>query len=153
MTVKTQYQPITKSLTVPRGQAETFAFYTERLDSWWPKRSHSVGQEKVVRVTLEPQAGGRIYEVQEDGTEVAWGWVRVWDAPRRVVHSWHPGRDEEQATEVEITFTALSAKATRVDLVHRHWERLGEGAESLHGHYDGGWDFVLGECFRGFALA
>jgi hypothetical protein len=47
-------------------------------------------------------------------------------------------------TEVEVTFTALPAEsATRVDLVHRDWERLGARADFVRGLYDNGWIAVL----------
>ncbi len=153
MSVQAKFEPITKTMTVARGQEETFRFYTERLDDWWPKKTHSIGLEKAVRVAFEPRVGGRIFETQDEGTEVAWGEISVWDAPRKIVHSWHLSRGADKATEVEITFTALGESETRVDLVHRNWENLGEEAERLHGDYDGGWDHVFGECFGGLVKA
>jgi hypothetical protein len=43
-------------------------------------------------------------------------------------------------TEVEITFTAEGAQATRVALEHRGFERLGqESGEKLRQDVDGGW--------------
>lgn len=150
MTAQTKFAPITKTMTVARSQEETFRFYTERLNDWWPKHTHSLGREKTVRADFEPRVGGRIFETQEDGSEVPWGKVLVWDAPTRVVHSWHLSRGEDKATEVEITFTALGRSETRVDLVHRNWENLDlDEATILHGQYDSGWDHVFGECFGG----
>lgn len=153
MATETKLEPITKTMTVARGQDETFRFYTERLNDWWPKRTHSIGQDKTARVGFEPRVGGRIFETQEDGTEVTWGEVLVWDAPNRVVHSWHLSRGSDEATEVEITFTALGDGETRVDLVHRNWEKLGADAVRIHDQYQGGWDHVFGECFGGFVKA
>jgi len=153
MTIQTKFAPITKTLTVARGQDETFRFYTERLNDWWPKATHSLGHEKTVHVAFEPRVGGRIFETQEDGSEHQWGKILVWDAPGRVVHSWHVGRDEAKATEVEITFTPLGPDETRVDLVHRNWENYGDGVEEAHKGYSPGWDFVFGECFGGLVKA
>lgn len=153
MSTQIKIEPITKTMTVARSQDETFRFYTERLNDWWPKKTHSIGQEKVTRVDMEPRKGGRIFETQEDGTEVQWGEVLVWDAPNKVVHSWHLGRGEEKATEVEIALTAISENETRVDLVHRNWEKLGDQAEEARGQYNGGWDHVFGECFGGLVKA
>jgi len=153
MGTKTKLEPITKTMTVARGQAETFAFFTARVNDWWPKRTHSLGQEKSARIDFEPEVGGRFFETFDDGTEHQWGKVSVWDEPNRIVYSWHLSRPEEQATEVEITFTALGDSETRVDLVHSNWEKLGEDAEMAHGQYSGGWDHVFGECFGEFVKA
>lgn len=153
MTAQTKLEPIAKTMTVARGQAETFEFYTARINDWWPKRTHSIGQDEVARVDFEPRVGGRIFETRHDGTEVQWGRVLVWDAPRRIVYTWHLRNPEEKGTEVEITFTALGAEECRVDLVHRNWEKLGADAARIHGQYSGGWDHVFGECFGEFVKA
>ena len=149
MSVQTTYEPITKTLTVARGIEETFQFYTDRIDDWWPKKKHSIGGEKVASVDIDPRVGVRIYETQNDGTEVQWGKVVVWDVPNRLIHSWHLSRGEDKATEVEIIFTALGENETRVDLIHRNWENLGDEAGKLHEQYSGGWDHVFHECFGG----
>ncbi len=149
MTVAAKLEPIFKSLTVDRGLGETFDFYANQMGTWWPLRTHSVGQEKAVTVTMEAGVEGRIFETQKDGTEVLWGKILIWDAPNRVVHTWHVGRDVEEGTEVEITFTDIGEGKTRVDLTHRNWENLGEIGPALHDQYDGGWDHVFGECFGG----
>ena len=130
-----------------RGLEETFNFYTEQLDKWWPKLTHSIGREKTDVVAMECKLGGRIYETQADGTEMFWGTVLEWDAPNRLVHSWHVGREEDEATEVEITFKDAGNGQTLVELTHRNWENLGEVAEMIHGQYGPGWDHVFGKCF------
>lgn len=153
MATQTTLEPITKTMTVARRQEETFQFFTARINDWWPKRTHSLGQDKVARVDFEPRVGGRIFETQHDGTKLQWGKVLVWDAPHRIVYTWHLSKPEDMGTEVEITFTMLGDDETRVDLIHRNWEKLGDEAEALHGQYDGGWDHVFGECFGNFVKA
>jgi hypothetical protein len=46
-------------------------------------------------------------------------------------------------TEVEVTFTAIGPKQTRVDFEHRHLERFGDAAERLRGDMDQGWGEIL----------
>jgi uncharacterized protein YndB with AHSA1/START domain len=53
--------------------------------------------------------------------------------------------DPDLLTEVEVTFTPEPGGATRVDLEHRHLERMGEGAEGARANFDsdGGWQGLL----------
>jgi hypothetical protein len=44
---------------------------------------------------------------------------------------------------VEIRFV-LEGDATRVELEHRGWDRLGDEAAEARDGYDSGWDLVLG---------
>ncbi len=72
--------------------------------------------------------GGRIYERTPGGVEHDWGEVTVWSPPARLAYLWHLRRDRADATEVEIRFTATGSGATRVEIEHRGWERLGSAA-------------------------
>ena len=54
--------------------------------------------------------------------------VTLWDPPARLAYLWHLGRAPTEATEVEIRFLPNGAANTRVEIGHRGWERLGEGA-------------------------
>ena len=71
------------------------------------------------------------------------GPVRVWEPPQRFVYSWHLRRTPEEATEVEIRFVPLSDDATRVEIEHRGWERLGAEGQSWRDRNRGGWDTLL----------
>jgi len=134
---------IRKSVTVDRPLEEAFRLYTEQLATWWPFSTHSAGKEEVETVILEGREGGRFYERTRNGDEHLWGTVLVWDPPSRVVHSWHPGRAEHTAQEVEVTF-APQGEGTRVELVHSGWERLGDRLDEMITNYNEGWDVVLG---------
>jgi uncharacterized protein YndB with AHSA1/START domain len=130
---------IRKSVTVRRPLEEAFALFTDRIDTWWPLATHSIYEERAKTAVFEGRPGGRLYEISVDGDEGVWGTVSVWEPPRRIVYSWHPGRDEETAQEVEIEFVA-EGDGTRVEMEHRGWER----APEKRAGYDTGWDFVLG---------
>jgi uncharacterized protein YndB with AHSA1/START domain len=132
-----------KTVTVELPVEAAFRLYTEGIARWWPLQKFSVGEEDSDAVVLEPRKGGRLYERTKSGEEHAWGTVLGWDPPRRLVHTWHPGREPESAQQVEITFEQEGA-GTRVELVHTGWEKLGDRAPEAFTNYEGGWDIVLG---------
>lgn len=134
----------TVEVAAPPGRA--FALFTEGIAGWWPLRTHSVARERAATAVFEPGVGGRIYERAADGEEHDWGAVTAWEPPGRVAFTWHPGRTTATAQEVEVRFEPLGS-GTRVELVHRGWERLGDEAGAQLEGYDGGWDFVLGERY------
>jgi Activator of Hsp90 ATPase homolog 1-like protein len=119
-------EPLRLSFDLACSQEHAFSTWTERIGDWWP-RSHSVSGDPA-RVVLEPRLGGRLYERTSTGDEIAWGEVTVWEPPRRLGYLWHLRRDRTDATDVEITFTERGERATRVEIEHRGWERLGDGA-------------------------
>jgi hypothetical protein len=60
-----------------------------------------------------------------------------------VAFTWHPGDVAERAQDVEVRFTP-EGTATRVDLEHKGFERLGALAKRAHRGYPIGWSYVLG---------
>ena len=60
--------------------------------------------------------------------------------------------DPTLVTEVEVTFTLLGPKLTRVDFEHRDLERFGEVAERLRRDMDRGWGQIL-ESYNRAAVA
>jgi uncharacterized protein YndB with AHSA1/START domain len=56
--------------------------------------------------------------------------------------------DPALVTEVEVTFTVIGPKQTRVDFEHRHLERFGAAAERLRGEMDKGWGQIFDEYAR-----
>jgi uncharacterized protein YndB with AHSA1/START domain len=138
--------PIRKTLSVPLPPQEAFDLFTDGIDLWWPKEGHSAaareGRGAEARVRVEPRRGGRVIETLPGGREVPWATVRVWEPGRRLALDWHPGRDEDEATEVEVTFTRTDA-GTRVDLVHGGFDRPSERATTAMAGFDAGWSQVL----------
>jgi len=140
--------PVRKSVTVPVTQAHAFDVFTASFDRWWP-RNHTIGNGPLKEVVLEPRAGGRWYGIDEDGSETDWGDVLIWQPPERLVIAWRIGADwryhADLTTEVEVTFTTLSADTTRVDLEHRLLENMGTDAQRMRDSVDspGGWGGIL----------
>ena len=69
------------------------------------------------------------------------------DPPHRIVLSWHAGRSADDATRLELTFTASDNGATVVELAHSGWERWADGEAQARG-YNGGWDIVVAAYVR-----
>jgi uncharacterized protein YndB with AHSA1/START domain len=132
---------IRRAVTVPCPVEEAFALFTGGIATWWPLTTHSIFEDRAAAAIFEGRVGGRLYEVSSDGEEGVWGIVSVWEPPDRLVYTWHPGRSETTAQEVEVRFAAEGV-GTRVELEHRGWER----APERRAGYDKGWDLVLG-CY------
>lgn len=136
-------EPIRKSVTVARGVDEAFKLFTEGLASWWPfSMGHSIGEERVAGAVFEPKQGGRVYEVWDDGSEHHWAEVLVYEAPTRFVLAWQPNPERPAPTEIEVHFIADGA-ATRIELEHRGWERLGDQGPDARESYNSGWPKTL----------
>jgi uncharacterized protein YndB with AHSA1/START domain len=132
-----------KSVLVECSVEHAFRVFTEEIGGWWPLASHSVFAKDAQAVILEGRVGGRFYERSKDGEEAPWGTVTAWEPPHRIALTWHPGRGEETAQDLEVRFSAEGDR-TRVELVHSGWERLGERAREVRARYDTGWEPVLG---------
>lgn len=133
---------IRKSVAVGCSLEDAFRVFTEKIASWWPLATKSVGHDDAVTLVIEPRLGGRVYERVRAGREHDWGTVLAWDPPTRIAFSWHPGRDPDTGQEVEVRFAAEGA-GTRVELEHRGWERLVETAAEVPAHFISGWEEVL----------
>ena len=133
---------VRKVVTVDCTIEEAFRVFTADALSWWPVESHSI-HEAVSEIVFEPRAGGEVYEVSNTGEKGHWADVLEWDPPHRLVLAWNILAAEASPTEVEVRFLP-DGDGTRVELEHRGWERLVEGAADKRSDYDTGWDFVLG---------
>jgi uncharacterized protein YndB with AHSA1/START domain len=135
---------VERSILVMAPPEVAFRVFTEGLGDWWPAKTHSVGEERVEEVVLEPRVGGRFFERLDDGTEHEWGRVTEFEPPKRFACTWYASRGPETAQLIEATFKAENG-GTRVKLEQTGWETLGERAEDVRARYDseGGWDLVL----------
>lgn len=134
--------PIAMEITVARDVRDAFRIFTEEIGTWWPSETHSIGEGRVVDVTIEGRVGGRCFETWDDGSEHVWGEVLRWDAPRGFTCTWHPSDERPTATELEVTFSPADG-GTLVALEHRGWERHGPEAPELVKSYRSGWPVVL----------
>jgi len=144
--------PIRKTLRVRAPQEKAFRTFVAGMGGWWLK-THSLLKSPQKDVVIEPQAGGRWYEVGEDGGEQVWGKVLVWEAPERVVLAWQLNAewsyDPDFETTVEVRFIP-DGDYTIVDFEHRDLERFGDKAAEVRGDYETGMDGGWGELLAGY---
>ena len=134
--------PVLRAAHVARPLDETFAVFTRQIGAWWPLPTHGIFGADAGGLAFED---GLLVERAVDGRTCVWGEVVDWDPPHRLVITWHPGRDADEASEVEVRFAASEGGGTRVELEHRGWERFGENAMlRRHGYVGpGAWGHVL----------
>ncbi|HEY4634515.1 MAG TPA: SRPBCC family protein [Candidatus Limnocylindrales bacterium] len=145
-------EPLSLSFDVRAPSTHAFDVWTRDIGRWWPA-DHTATGEDGLTVTLEPRVGGRIFERTTDGRESDWGEILVWEPPRRFVYTWHLRRSVEESTEVEIRFVATAPDATRVEIEHRGWERLGSEGPSWRDRNRGGWETLLPHYVAAVAAA
>jgi hypothetical protein len=141
--------PVRKSVVVQATPQRAFEVFTRGIDRWWPK-THALGAAALLESIIEPFVGGRWYSRHEDGAEIVIGHVLVWDPGARFVCTWEissewkPDARASYASEVDVRFVAQTAGATRVELEHRNFERMGAAAgEKMRGDVGRGWPTIL----------
>ena len=135
-------EPLRISIVVQCDIEHAFSVFTEKTSMWWPP-AHSVSREPGLTVTFEPKVGGRIFEQTPAHAQFDWGEILVWDPPKRLGYRWHLRADRSQATEVQIRFVALSDGATRLDIEHSGWDRLGDDGQPKRNANERGWGGLL----------
>jgi uncharacterized protein YndB with AHSA1/START domain len=143
-----QPAPVRRSVDVKTNIERAFDVFTAGIGSWWP-HSHTIGKGKLKTAVIEPRAGGRWYGEDDDGATTEWGKVLAFEPPSRVLLAWQIGDrwsyDPQVMTEVEVRFTRLAAELTRVELEHRHLERLGPEFEKMRAAFESpnGWGAMM----------
>jgi hypothetical protein len=136
-------EPINIAFELACDAQHAFGVWTERASAWWP-RAHTVSREHTLDIVFEPRIGGRVFERTRNGSEHEWGQITVWDPPHWLGYRWHIATDPANATEVEIRFLQLGPGATRVEVQHAGWDRLGpDQGRAWRNVNQGGWDGVL----------
>ena len=145
--------PIVKTIEVPCGQEKAFKVFVEEMGSWWPldKRAMSLMQgdgKPAKTVQVEAKLGGRIVEIGQDDTEFHWGTFTSYDPHDSLAMDFHMGLPPEQASLVEVRFTALAEDRTRVELTQSNWEAFGDMAEMMRKGYGSGWVIIFEQGYK-----
>jgi DNA-binding transcriptional ArsR family regulator/uncharacterized protein YndB with AHSA1/START domain len=139
------------TMTVAAPIERAFHVFTAGFDSWWP-HAHHVGSGEIAEVVMEGGVGGRWFERGADGSETDWGRVLEWDPPVHISLAWHLSADwtydpdPAKASRVNVRFTAVGERSTRVDFEHGDLDRYGDAARKLIDEIsdDDGWPMLLG---------
>lgn len=139
--------PVVRTVRVATDARRAFEVFTAQMGRWWPA-DHHIGATAFRDIVIEPHAGGRFFEVGQDGRECDWGHVKAYEPGERLLLAWQLNGDWEYdpdfEVEVEVTFIPMGEK-TEVRLEHRNLERYGarssEVAASISG--EGGWPGIL----------
>ena len=145
--------PIIKTIDVLCGQEKAFAVFVNEMGSWWPldKRSMSLMQsdgKPAKSLSIEAKLGGKIVEIGHDDTEYLWGTIRSYDPNDSVSMDFHMGLPPENASLVEVRFTALDNERTRVELTQSNFEAFGDMAEMMRGGYGSGWVIIFEQGYK-----
>jgi uncharacterized protein YndB with AHSA1/START domain len=137
------YPDVRKSVIVHVPIAKAWAIFTDRPIEWWPE-SHVLVSSPREEITFEPKVGGRYFERAQDGTVCQWGTILEWDPPNRLAMTWRIDgnwqmiTDDDRASEIEVSFKALSPETTEVELAHVKLHKHGdEAARRIHAALDG----------------
>ncbi len=144
-------EPLRLTYRIECPPEHTFSVWTTRLSAWWP-RNHTTSGDHDATVVLEPRLGGRIFERATDGREIDWGEITAWEPPARFGYLWHIGRTREDATDVSVSFVDDGDGATRLEIVHSGWDRLGAHGVQFRRANTTGWDGTI-PAFRAAAEA
>ncbi|HEV2240595.1 MAG TPA: SRPBCC domain-containing protein [Streptosporangiaceae bacterium] len=133
----TTVPPIRREVLVDADPAAAFEVFTEGVGRWWPTEKSVYGPGGTVAFTDR-----QIVERSADGQRAVWGTVTRWEPPAALSFTWHPGREPDRASHVDITFTAAGAQ-TLVAVRHSGWEAFDDPA-AARAEYEQGWPLVLG---------
>lgn len=128
------HAPVQQSVHVDCPIEDAFRLFTEEFAEWWPLSLYSATGAESDRCALEAWVGGRVYERTRAGEEYEWGSVTVWDPPRRVEFTWHPGERTDDRQTVRVEFQ-VEADGTRVTLTHAGWQQAGTAVCEADGQH------------------
>lgn len=139
----TETPDVVKSVVVPCDADRAWRVFVGEPTAWWPPTHCLLRTTPRRSVVIEPGAGGRFYDLGQDGSEADWGRVLDWEPPHRLRMSWavdgtwQPVDDDALASRIEVTFTPGPGGTTTVSLAHVELHRHGRWAEAIHAALQG----------------
>jgi uncharacterized protein YndB with AHSA1/START domain len=150
MSQTTEKTTVQAAIEVHAPAQRAFEVFTRDFGAFKPA-DHNLLQAPITETVVETHIGGHIIDRGADGSECRWARVLAYEPPHRFVFSWDISSrwqietDPDRTSEVEVTFTALDDERTRVEIVHRHLDRHGEGWTRVRDGVstDEGWPLYL----------
>ena len=141
---------VTASIDVDAPKQRAFEVFTRDFGAFKPA-DHNLLAVPIAETVVETYVGGHIIDRGTDGSECRWARVLAYEPDDRFVFSWDISpqwqieTDAARTSEVEVTFTALAADRTRVEIEHRHLDRHGDGWTGVRDGVstDQGWPLYL----------
>jgi uncharacterized protein YndB with AHSA1/START domain len=129
---------------------ESFSFFVDHLQDWWPKE-YTWSQQTLKRMTIAPYINGHCFEMGPNDFRCDWGRVLEFERPHHIAFSWQinpsrvPQPDPEKSSKVLVTFKTLEDKTVRVRLIHSGFDKHGAGWEEYAQamNSEKGWAFIL----------
>lgn len=143
--------PLISTIDVPCSQEKAFQVFVNDMGSWWPleKRSMSMHAGAVAKsLSVEAKEGGKIVETGHDDTLHHWGTITSFNPHDGIDMDFHMGLPPENASLVEVRFTALDEDRTRVELTQSNWEAFGDMAEMMRNGYGSGWVLIFEQGYK-----
>jgi uncharacterized protein YndB with AHSA1/START domain len=153
--------PIEETVMVAAEPDQAFDLFVTQFDAWWPPEyTYSGSAERLTSISLGREPGALCTELGPHGFRVDWGRTLAIEPGRKILFLWQiaadrtPQPDPEQSSEVEVLFEAAADFATCIRLVHRAFDRCGDGAAAYRDQMasEQGWPFILAG-FADFAKA
>jgi len=148
--------PIIKTIEVPCSQERAFTVFLNRNGHLVARSANSpvsaMGGAPAKAIRVEAKQGGKIVEIGPNGTEYCG--ARSNHTIRTPSSVWTsnfapPGEKVDARTLVEVRFTALGNKRTRVVLTQSNWEAFGEKAAMLRDRgYSQAWVAIFEGAFK-----
>jgi uncharacterized protein YndB with AHSA1/START domain len=141
--------PLVKIIEVPCDQEKAFTIFIDEMATWWPLgkfTTSAMSGAAAVSIKVESHKDGRIVEIGPDGSEHLWGSIKEYNPYDFLSMHFHiptPNEKVEDRSLVEVRFTKLAEKLTKVELKQSNWEAFGKRAKMLLGGYGGGWDLIF----------
>jgi uncharacterized protein YndB with AHSA1/START domain len=137
----------TASIEVAVDPDTAFTVFTADIGVWWKRGTpYWNDAERGRELRFEPEVGGRLIEVHDQGSGEGFeiGRVLVWEPGRRLVFTWRQGDwGTSETTDVEVRFEAVG-QGTRVTVEHGGWDRVPSAGPGLSAGYSHGWAELLG---------